>query len=270
MIDNDPLQQFRLDGRVILITGSTGYLGMPIAKAIAAVGGTPILAGRNNEKLLKLSDEIKASGGNSIVLAFDIGNSDECRAAIKEIAQKVSSLSGIVNCAYGGRPATIEATCDNDFKVAMNQNLIGPFALIQASLPMLRLAAQFPGGASIVNIASMYGHVSPDPRIYGNSGKNNPPYYGASKAALLQLTRYLACHLGNENIRINSISPGAFPPQTIKETSPDFHAELCNKIPMSRIGSQTELVGPSLFLLSAASSFVNGADLVVDGGWTAW
>ena len=270
MIHNDPLQLFRLDDRVILITGSTGYLGMPIAKAIAAVGGTPILAGRNKEKLLKLSVEITASGGKSMVLAFDIGNPDECRAAIKEIGQMTNSLSGIVNCAYGGRPATIETTCDNDFKIAMDQNLIGPFALIQASLAMLRIAAQLPGGASIINIASMYGHVSPDPRIYGDSGKNNPPYYGASKAALLQLTRYLACHLGSENIRINSISPGAFPPQTIKETSPDFYAELCNKIPMSRIGSQTELVGPSLFLLSAASSFVNGADLVVDGGWTAW
>jgi len=265
------LGQFRLDGRVILITGATGHLGAPIARAIAEAGGTPVLSSRNETRLATLRDEINASGGDAAVMACDVGDPSACRRVIEQIGKTYGVLHGIVNCAYGGRTATLEAALEEDFDLAFRQNLSGPFALIQSSLPLLRLsAAAVQGGASIVNIASMYGHVSPDPRIYGTSGKNNPPYYGAAKAGLLQLTRYLACHVGKDNIRVNSISPGAFPPADIKISSPDFHHLLTDRIPLGRIGHALELAGPTLFLLSAASSFVNGADLPVDGGWTAW
>jgi NAD(P)-dependent dehydrogenase (short-subunit alcohol dehydrogenase family) len=112
--------------------------------------------------------------------------------------------------------------------------------------------------------------VSPDPAIYGDSGKNNPPFYGAAKAGLIQLTRYLAVHLAKRGVRVNSVSPGPFPPPSIATVSPEFHAELCRKTPMGRIGAAEELAGPVLFLLSDASTYVTGIDLPVDGGWTAW
>jgi len=220
---------------------------------------------------LSIADALRAQGGSCETLAFDVGSPQDCRDAIASLAQAGGELAGIVNCAYGGRPATVETATDTDFDIACGQNLTGPFALIQAALPLLeRAATRTPGGASIVNISSMYGHVSPDPRIYGDSGKNNPPFYGAAKAGLLQLTRYLAVHLGPRRIRVNSISPGPFPPPSIAQTSPDFHAKLCDKTPLGRIGAAAELAGPALFLLSDASSYVTGTDLAVDGGWTAW
>jgi NAD(P)-dependent dehydrogenase (short-subunit alcohol dehydrogenase family) len=116
----------------------------------------------------------------------------------------------------------------------------------------------------------MYGMVSPDPRIYGNSGQNNPPFYGAAKGALLQLTRYAACHLASHKIRVNAISPGPFPAGNLQESNPAFYKELCNKNPMNRIGHPDELAGAILFLASDAASFVTGINLPVDGGWTAW
>jgi len=261
----------QLDRRVILVTGATGHLGRPIALAIARAGGIPVLAGRSADKLALVAADIASQGGSSHALVFDIGQPQGCRRAIERLAGQVDALYGIVNCAYGGRPGTVDSAVDADFDLAFNQNLTGPFALVQAALPMLRHAAgTYPAGASIVNMASMYGRVSPDPKIYGDSGKNNPPYYGAAKAGLLQLTRYLATHLGPDRIRVNSVSPGPFPPPSIAWTSPEFHAQLCARTALGRIGAAHEVVGPVLFLLSDAASFVTGADLAVDGGWTAW
>lgn len=142
--------------------------------------------------------------------------------------------------------------------------LTSPFLLIQGLLPYMN------EGSSIVNIASMYGMVSPDPRIYGDSGQNSPVYYGAGKAGLIQMTKYLACHLADRNIRVNAISPGAFPNFSKEHVGGDFHKNLENKIPVSRIGKPEDLNGAIHFLLSDSSSYVNGANIPVDGGWTAW
>jgi NAD(P)-dependent dehydrogenase (short-subunit alcohol dehydrogenase family) len=271
MLDLWSVNSFRLDGRAILITGATGHLGRPIALAIAQSGGIPVVAGRTESKLSSLADEIARLGGISHSVAFDIAQPKLCRDAIARIANRLDALSGIVNCAYGGRPGTLNTATDADFESAFSQNLTGPFAIVQAALPLLqRGASTCSGGASIVNVASMYGHVSPDPRIYADSGKNNPPYYGAAKAGLLQLTRYLAAHLGPQGIRVNSISPGPFPSPSLRSTSPEFHSQLCAKTVLGRIGAANEMVGPVLFLLSDAASFVTGSDLSVDGGWTAW
>jgi NAD(P)-dependent dehydrogenase (short-subunit alcohol dehydrogenase family) len=122
---------------------------------------------------------------------------------------------------------------------------------------------------SVVNVASMYGMVSPDDRIYGESGRNSPPFYGAGKAGLIQLTRYLACHLASKNIRVNAISPGPFPPQSIRIDDPEFHARLAAKVPMGRVGLADEIGGAVQFLLSEAASFITGVNIPIDGGWTA-
>jgi NAD(P)-dependent dehydrogenase (short-subunit alcohol dehydrogenase family) len=265
------LSQFHIDGRAILLTGATGHLGRPIARAIAQAGGTSIVAGRSQQSLDQLVSEIEQDAGNAHAINLDVGDPDQCRRAVGKIGDLLGKLDGIVNCAYSGSIRTIETSLDSDFELAWRVTLGGPFAIVQAALPLLRAAAPgLAGGASIVNIASMYGRVSPDPRIYGTSGKNSPPHYGAAKAGLLQLTRYLAAHLAPDGIRVNSVSPGPFPPQSIAQTDPDFHAKLCYKTPLGRIGVASELTGPVVFLLSEAASFVTGADLAVDGGWTAW
>ncbi|MEK8045022.1 SDR family NAD(P)-dependent oxidoreductase [Ideonella margarita] len=259
----------RLDGRRVLVTGAAGHLGAPISRGIAACGGTPVLAGRTEATLHALADEIRATGGQCQVLVLDVSDRDGTRAAIDHLLSDGSGLDGIVNAAYGGRAIPFTEAVDEDFEHAERLNVSGPFALIRQALPALA-ASRANGGASVVNLSSMYGHVSPDPSIYGDSGKNNPPFYGASKAALSQLTRYMAVHLAPQGVRVNSVSPGPFPPASIAQSNPAFHAALCAKAPLGRIGAAHELVGPVLFLLSASASYITGIDLPVDGGWRAW
>lgn len=262
------MTHFRLDNRVILLTGATGYFGAAMAEGIIKSGAIVILAGRTKNKLEQLSKKL---GDRAQPIVLDMVSEELCVETISWIQKTFNQLDGIVNNAYSGRVGTIDQINPNDFANACAINLTGPFQLIKAALPILeKTAKKNDGGASIVNISSMYGKVSPDPRIYGNSGQNNPIQYGVAKGGLIQMTRYLACHLADKKIRVNSISPGAFPRPNIRESAPEFLKQLEQKIPMGRIGYAHEIIGPVLFLLSSASSYVTGADISVDGGWTAW
>ena len=116
----------------------------------------------------------------------------------------------------------------------------------------------------------MYGLVSPDLRVYDSALGSNPPFYGAAKAALLQLTRYAACELAKDKIRVNGLCPGPFPAPAVSDEHPHLLDKLTHKVPLGRVGIASEIAGPAVFLASDAASYVTGATLPVDGGWTAW
>ena len=123
------------------------------------------------------------------------------------------------------------------------------------------------GGGSIINIGSMYGVVAPDLTIYGDSGQDNPLYYGVAKAGVIHLTKYAASNLGAKNIRVNTVSPGPFP-NPAKQPPGDFLSNLENKTLLRRIGFPHEVAGAVAFLASDAASYITGTNIVVDGGWT--
>jgi len=268
--EGDVLRQFRLDGRVAFLSGATGHLGPVMAEALAAAGAHVVLNARGGDRLHALCAELRIKGCKVSTACFDV--TDEA-AVLKQVAlidEEHGRLDIVVNNANHGRPGTIESTTAEDFEQLYRVNVVGAFRMIQASVSLLRESAKSTAGSSVVNIASMYGSVSPDPSIYGASGANNPPSYGAAKAALIQLTRYAACHLAPDGIRVNCISPGPFPAARYLQNDPGFHNRLKQKVPMGRTGDPRELRGPLLFLASDASSYVTGVDLAVDGGWTAW
>ena len=263
----DALAQFRLDGRIAFLSGAAGRLGRSMAGILAAAGAHVVLNGRRQDALEVLAHELTSQGLQVSIACFDVTNQEAILQCTSRIAEKHGRLDVLVNNASSGRAGTIETATAADFEQLYRVNVVAAAQLLQASLPLLKEAAvRSQGSASVVNIGSMYGNVSPDPSIFGTSGANNPPYYGAAKAGLIQLTRYAACHLAPDHIRVNCISPGPFPADQYLKRDPAFRERLNAKTPMHRSGDPVELQGPLLFLASEASSYVTVINLPVDGG----
>jgi NAD(P)-dependent dehydrogenase (short-subunit alcohol dehydrogenase family) len=254
---------FRLDGRVAFISGAAGHLGQAMTRALLNAGAHVVLNGRNSDRLAAFKAKLADEGHSRTSTAcFDMGDT----AALKAFFANVRQLDILVNNAITVSMGTIEGSTADDFAKAYDSGVRAAFEAMRAAQELLRIST----GASVINIASMYGTVSPDPAIYGDSGLNSPPAYGPAKAALIQLTRYMACHWGAENIRVNAVAPGPFPRDEFQRAHPAFVERLAAKAPLKRIGQAHEIGGAVTFLASDAASYVTGAVLPVDGGWTAW
>lgn len=264
----DLKQRFSLDGKSVLVTGATGYLGRAMVYGLAELGARVLINGRNRSRVEKFVDELCEAQLAAQPAIFDIND----KQAVHNWFVRFGSmpLHGLVNNAYAGGAGSIETATDKDYRNSYEVSLVSANRLLREALPNLRLAVKSSGGASVVNIGSMYGMVSPDQSVYPDKSAANPPFYGAAKAALIQWTRYAACEFGIEGIRVNAVSPGPFPSSAVQSTNADFVRVLAGKVPLGRIGQSEEIQGPLSFLISDASSFVNGSNLVVDGGWTCW
>jgi NAD(P)-dependent dehydrogenase (short-subunit alcohol dehydrogenase family) len=262
---------FSLENKTVVLTGASGYLGAAMARGLAGAGAELILQGRDVKRLKQCAEAAQNLGSRVHTIEADIATADGCAELIDFVADRIGHLDVLINNAYSGEAATVASSTREQFESAYGLAVTTAFDLVQKALPLFeRGVVRSKQSASVINIATMYATVSPDPRIYGDSGQNNPPFYGAAKAGLLQLTRYLACHLAPQQIRVNAISPGPFPSGNLQESDPAFYQTLCSKTPMNRIGLADEIVGPVLFLASNAASYITGANIAVDGGWTAW
>lgn len=262
------IDRFSLYGKTALITGAAGYLGSAMAKALAEAGAHVIINVRSSARGEPLLREIHAQGGSAELLVLDVSDQQAVQQYFAQGGPE--TLHVLVNNAYKGKGGTIESSDAGDYLDSYQVAVLAAHNMLKGALPALRRAVRESGDASVINVGSMYGVVSPDPRVYDTPAGTNPPFYGATKAALIQWSRYAACEFGAEGIRVNSISPGPFPSDSVQQDAPAFVAKLAAKVPMGRIGQAGEIAGPVLFLASAAASFVNGANICVDGGWTAW
>ncbi len=261
---------FRLDGKVCLVTGGAGHLGAAMSTALAEAGGHVCILGRTHASLASLARRLTDRGLSAVAVASDVTMTQDVTSLVSDLTKRHGKLDVLVNNAHAGRAGVMADSKASDYANAVEIAVAAAAELVNAAHDLLREAVKTDGDASVINISSMYGMVSPDPRIYGKSGMNNPPHYGAAKAALLQYTRYAAVHLAPEGIRVNAISPGAFPPDTVQQRDPAFAAALTHKVPLGRLGKPEDLAGAVVFLASSAARFVTGANLPVDGGWTAW
>jgi NAD(P)-dependent dehydrogenase (short-subunit alcohol dehydrogenase family) len=265
---NKGIEIFSLKGKTALITGATGHLGASMAVIFAEAGAKVLINSRTTASCDAFVERLKAEGHLAESAAFDVLSNVDVLAFAERL--KDEPLHILVNNAYVGGSGSVEYAESEAYKTSYDVTLIAAHRLLQAMLPSLRLAAQQCGDASVINLSSMYGLVSPDQRIYDSISVVNPPFYGAAKAALLQWTRYAACEFGKEGIRVNAVSPGPFPSPEVQATNPAFVKKLIEKVPVGRIGISDEIKGPLVFLASSAASYVNGANVVVDGGWTSW
>ncbi|WP_218962682.1 SDR family NAD(P)-dependent oxidoreductase [Mesotoga sp. H07.pep.5.3] len=255
-----------LKGKTAIVTGGAGHLGKSMAEVLAELGANVIVCGRSKKKCEKLVDRLNEEfKGKSFALELDIGNTESVNQFRTEVIKLFGSIDILVNNAYFGAGRDVLSMTQDEWQIGIEGSVSSVFRMIKA---FLRVMIEKNKG-SIINIASMYGVVSPDVSIYEDNSFYNPPNYGAGKAAIIQLTKYVACVYGKYGVRCNSVSPGPFPSESVQEDK-EFINRLKLKTPLGRIGVPYELKGVIALLASDASSFINGANIVVDGGWTAW
>jgi NAD(P)-dependent dehydrogenase (short-subunit alcohol dehydrogenase family) len=256
---------FDLTGTVSVVSGASGWLGVAMVDALASHGSTVVAVSRREDRL---SAALTGIRGDLHLHAADVTTS-QWPAALAEIAERFGRIDTLVNNAHVGRGGSLRLSEPADYREAMELAVVAAAEGMKAATPGLEVAASTGGVPSIINVSSMYGLVSPVPGMYDLEEGRNPPYYGAAKAALAQLTRYAAAELGPRGIRVNAVAPGPFPGIAAHQDDAFSH-KLAERTMLQRIGQPTELAGVIVFLASRAASFVSGATLPVDGGWTAW
>jgi gluconate 5-dehydrogenase len=234
--------------------------------ALAEAGARVMIASRSVDKCQALAAKLIESGHQAAATHCDITDEASIRAAVDATAEQFGRLDILVNNAYGGPAPTIADATADDFQSALMAGVTAYFVAAQQAAGHMRTA----GGGSIINIASMYGMVASYPEVYVDQPFNSPPNYHAVKGGVIHLTRHLGVYWAADKIRVNAISPGAFPPPRVEDNAPVMVERIVERIPMHRIGQPDEIKGAALFLASQASSYVTGQNIVVDGGWTSW
>ncbi len=271
-------KSFRLDKQVIIITGGAGLLGKEYTRAVAEAGGIAVVADINTDGAIKVAEEIvSATGGQALGLHVDVTDKDSVNDLIRQVLNRFGRIDGLVNNAaldpkFESLDANEHTSSFENYPLDLwNQslavNLTGMFLCAQAVAPTM--SSQ--GKGSIVNISSIYGLVGPDQRLYQKNDSQaeevyKPVAYSVSKSAVLGLTRYLATYFAGRGIRVNTLTPGG----VYNGHDGEFVKRYGFRTPMGRMAKQDEYNGTLVFLLSEASSYMTGSNLVIDGGWTAW
>jgi NAD(P)-dependent dehydrogenase (short-subunit alcohol dehydrogenase family) len=261
-----------LEGSVAVVTGAFGNLGPVWVSALAGAGASVVGVDLRDDGAAGLSERAAAAGGSFRLELADVRD----RAALGEVADRVRAIDGtpdvLVNSAGIDQPPSaatltsrIEDVPTEDFRSTVDVNLTGTFNATQAfGAPMAEA-----GRGSVVNIGSLYASIAPEPSFYDHF-ELDPPFlkpaaYGASKAGVLNLTRYFARLWGPRGVRVNALSPGG-----VRGGQDDeFVRKYCARVPLGRMAEADDLTGPLLFLVSDSSRYLTGHELRVDGGFTA-
>jgi len=266
---------FSLKDRIVVITGGMGQLGQHCARALLDYGARVAILDLP-ARVEKLKDKLAGHPGSDFMfLRADVTSKSSLEAALHEIERQWGIPHALINNAALDSPpdaaaeenGPFESYPESSWDEVMKVNIKGVFLCCQVFGGQMAEA----GRGSIVNICSIYGVVSPDQRIYRyrwSEGQTfyKPAAYSASKSALLNLTRYLATYWADRNVRVNTLTPGG----VFNYQDKEFLEGYCARVPLGRMAREDEYNGAIIFLLSDASSYMTGSNLVIDGGWTAW
>jgi NAD(P)-dependent dehydrogenase (short-subunit alcohol dehydrogenase family) len=267
-------QLFRLDNQVAVVTGACGKLGPVWTDALLGAGARVAaleLPGAPQSAAFRTL--VEAAGGNLRRFDCDVTDRASIESAARAVVEAFGEPAVLVNNAgvdqppdTGGNRSAIDQLPIEQFRRMVEVNLLGTFQVTQAIGG--RMAAR--GQGSIINIGSLYASVSPDQRFYDHLPGELPflktPAYGASKAAVVNMTKYFATLWGSCGVRVNTLSPGG----VLGGQDAEFKAKYGARVPLRRMARDEDLKGPLLFLASSAASYVTGHELRVDGGFTAW
>ncbi len=268
---------FDVQDKIVVITGGLGQLGREFTTTLVERGARVAIfdvrrSGKNTDdnvsKMKKESSEI-------FVAPVDVTERDSIESGLREVKTRWGVPDALINNAALDSPPNAPAEENGPFENYPADSLD---EIMRVNVNGVFLASQVIGGemargrgGSIINISSIYGMVSPDQRIYDyrrRSGKEffKPAAYAVSKSALLNLTRYLATYWAEKNVRVNTLTFGG----VFNHQDDEFLKGYCSRVPVGRMAHENEYNGAIIFLISAASSYMTGSNLVIDGGWTAW
>lgn len=268
------MNQFSLTSKTAIVTGATGLIGQNHCKALAEAGANIVVAdldiSRCEEVIKSLPNPEK-----HMSISFDIIDENAVKNACKSIIEKYGKIDILVNNAaindmfenplLAGEQSMFENYPVEMFRKSLEANVTGTFLCCQVFGTEMAKAGQ----GSIINLASTYGMVGPDQSIYKDKDGKQLFYksaaYPATKGAVINFTRFLAAYWGHKGVRVNTLSPGG-----VENSQDDFFVQNYSaKTPLNRMAKPTDYMGAIVFLASDASSYMTGANLVVDGGWTA-
>lgn len=271
--DTPGINRFKLLDKVIVVTGGTGVLGSLYCRQLAEAGAQVVVADLDMSKCRALAAEITAQTGRRAEgISVDLSDEQSVIAWANAVFSIFGKVDVLINNAATKSPdffAPLERFPLDDWNKVMAVNVTGMF------LAMREIGAVMAknGHGSIINISSIYGIVGPDQRIYEGSwyeelggAINTPLIYSATKGAVVAMSRYLATYWGSKGVRTNTLTPGG----VSSGQNGVFHQKYSDRVPMGRMADAEEMVGALIFLASDASSYVNGQNIIVDGGWTAW
>jgi 2-dehydro-3-deoxy-D-gluconate 5-dehydrogenase len=251
------MTSFDLKGRVALVTGGNGGIGLGMAKGLAAAGATVAIAGRNKAKAQTALTELRALGGQAEFVEMDVLKEESCKAAVAKTFERFGRLDILINNAGTSvrkQPQDLSAA---DWHLVMDTNLTSAFLCSQAVYPHMLSG----GGGKIVNIGSMMS-------VFASS---YAAPYAASKGGIVQMARSLAVAWAKDNIQVNTILPGWIDTELTKNARdqvPGLYEKVLGRTPAQRWGKPDDFAGIAVFLSSSASDFITGAAIAVDGGYS--
>lgn len=252
-----------LEGQVALVTGGAGRVGRQLCLALCQAGATVVVASRDSRRRGDFVRELQYAGHRAFDVELDVTSEESATKALAAVMDKAGRLDTLVNNAGIATNIGVEDLSVEEFDRIMKVNVTGAFICSKIfSRPMLRGRK----GGSIINISSIYGVVAADQRIYGDSMRNSALPYAASKAAIIQISRYLAVYWAEYGIRANSISPGG----VANNQEQDFVERYSYRVPLGKMVGPLDLMGAVVFFASDASAYITGQNLLVDGGLTTW
>jgi gluconate 5-dehydrogenase len=252
---------FDLAGKVAIVTGGSRGLGLEMATALGEAGATIIITARRERLLSAAEESLRQANIETLAVQCDVADADQVAAAVARTIDRFGRIDVLVNNAGVSWAEPVETMPVQKWRDVMDANATGCFLMSQtAGREMIRLGS----GGSIINVASVMGVVGITPTILDAAG------YTASKGAIISLTRDMAVKWAPHGIRVNAVAPGFFETRMSAGVLARSQSEIERITPMGRIGRPGELKGVALFLASAASSYVTGQVLSVDGGATAW
>jgi NAD(P)-dependent dehydrogenase (short-subunit alcohol dehydrogenase family) len=268
--------KFRVDDRIAIVTGGLGQLGMQFSVSLCDYGAKVAVIDITTEKK-KDNHEFDnyLNSGNIKLYKADITNRPQLEKTLDGIKKDLGNPSILINNAGIDSPPGADAEENGPFEMYPEESLN---KVIDVNLKGVFLCCQVFGGemaknnyGSIINIASVYGIVSPNQDVYEYKRKDGqlwykPASYAVTKSAILNLTRYLATYWAKKNVRVNTLSPAGI----FNNQDKDFLEEYKKRMPLGRMAKEDEMNGAIIFLASEASSYMTGSNLIIDGGWTAW